>query len=65
MLGRCSARRATVCYENLDKTLMTSVVPWVPWLWATVTKITSTNVTQYEFDQSFTTPAYSQIAVKS
>jgi len=52
------------CYENLDKTLMTQVVPWVPYLWASVTRITSTNVTQYVFDQFGTTPAYAHIAVK-
>jgi hypothetical protein len=54
----------TVCYENLDKTLMTKVVPWVPWMWATVTRITSSNVTHYQFDQFGTTPAYSEISVK-
>jgi hypothetical protein len=43
---------------------MTQVVPWVPYLWSFVTRITSKNVTQYQYDQSFTTPAYSQIAVK-
>ncbi len=52
------------CYENLDKTLTTNVVPWVPWMWSLVTRITSTNVTKYAFDQFSTTPAYSQIAVK-
>jgi peptide/nickel transport system substrate-binding protein len=52
------------CYANLDKTLMTNVVPWVPWMWSLVTRITSTNVTKYAFDQFSTTPAYSQIAVK-
>jgi peptide/nickel transport system substrate-binding protein len=52
------------CYETLDKTLMTKVVPWVPWMWSLVTRITSTNVTKYAFDQFSTTPAYSQIAVK-
>jgi hypothetical protein len=30
-----------------------------------VTRITSKNVTHYQFDQFSTTPAYSQIAVKS
>ena len=53
-----------VCWENLDKKLMTSIVPWVPYLWATVTRITSNNVTQYKFDQFGTTPAYAHIAVK-
>ena len=27
-------RRAPRCYEKLDKTLMTKVVPWVPYLWS-------------------------------
>jgi len=49
---------------NVDKTLMTSVVPWVPYLWSYVTRITSKNVTHYQFDQFSTTPAYAQIAVK-
>jgi peptide/nickel transport system substrate-binding protein len=53
-----------VCYENLDKYLMLQVVPWVPWMWSTVTRITSTNVTHYQFDQFSTTPAYSMISVK-
>jgi peptide/nickel transport system substrate-binding protein len=52
------------CYENLDKYLMTNVVPWVPFMWSYATRITSTNVTHYQFDQFPTTPAYSQIAVK-
>ena len=39
------------CYENLDKTLMTKVVPWVPWMWSLVTRITSTNVTKDAYDQ--------------
>jgi hypothetical protein len=52
------------CYEAIDKNLMTNVVPWVPYLWSYVTRITSNNVTHYQFDQFSTTPAYSQIAVK-
>jgi len=52
------------CYENLDKTLMTNVVPWVPYMWSYVTRITSKNVTQYGFDQFGTTPAYAHLAVK-
>ena len=53
----------TTCYENLDKYLTTKVVPWVPWMWSTVTRITSSNVTHYQFDQFSTTPAYSQISL--
>jgi peptide/nickel transport system substrate-binding protein len=67
-LDKCEALLAgprTVCFENLDKNLTTKIVPWVPWMWSLVTRITSTNVTSYEYDQFSTTPAYSQIAVKS
>lgn len=56
------ARRT--CYENIDKYLTTKVVPWVPWMWSLVTRITSSNVTHYAYDQFSTTPAYSQISVK-
>jgi peptide/nickel transport system substrate-binding protein len=52
------------CWENLDKKVMTKVVPWIPYFWQTVTKITSTNVTKYEYDQFSTTAAYAHIAVK-
>ncbi len=52
------------CYENLDKYLTTQVVPWVPWMWSKVTRITSNNVTHYQFDQFSTTPAYAMISVK-
>jgi ABC-type transport system substrate-binding protein len=54
----------SVCFQNLDKYLTTQVVPWVPWMWSTVTRITNPNVTHYQFDQFSTTPAWSQISVK-
>jgi peptide/nickel transport system substrate-binding protein len=66
-LDKCSALLGgprNTCYANLDKTLMTKVVPWVPYLWSYVTRITSNNVTHYQFDQFATTPAYSEISVK-
>ncbi len=66
-LDKCSVlidpARST-CYENLDKDIMTNVVPWVPWMWSKVTRITSSNVTHYQFDQFATTPAYAMISVK-
>jgi len=66
-LDRCAALidpARTSCYSALDKTLMTKVVPWVPYLWSSVTRITSNNVTHYQFDQFSTTPAYGEISVK-
>jgi peptide/nickel transport system substrate-binding protein len=66
-LDRCSSLIGgprLSCYENLDKYLMTKVVPWVPYMWSYVTRITSKNVTKYGFDQFATTPAYAHMAVK-
>ena len=56
--------RTSPATRTLDKKLMTQVVPWVPYLWSKVTRITSKNVTKYEFDQFATTPAYAHMAVK-
>jgi peptide/nickel transport system substrate-binding protein len=67
MLDKCApllGQPRTVCYENLDKYLMTKVVPWIPWSWSYVTRITSNNVSHYQFDQFSATPAYSEIALK-
>ena len=55
--------RADVLRE-LDKYLMTKVVPWVPYLWPNVNRITSPNVTQCHFDQFGDQPAYAHVAVK-
>jgi peptide/nickel transport system substrate-binding protein len=55
----------TTCWMNLDKKLMTQVVPWVPYLFANVTTILGPNVTHWNYDQFSDTTAYSQVAVKS
>ena len=42
-LDRCAAlagNERTQCYGDLDKKLMTDVVPWVPYLWSFATHIT-------------------------
>jgi peptide/nickel transport system substrate-binding protein len=54
----------TTCWENLDKKLMTNVVPWVPYLWANNAIIVGPNVTHWDYDQFSDTTAYSQVAVK-
>ena len=66
-LDRCAvlagqARRS--CYEQLDRTLMTKVVPWVPWLWVSFPDVTSSSVTKWGFDQSVANPAFAHVAVK-
>ena len=67
-LDTCSALSGDprrICYQNLDKKLMTDVVPWIPWLWSYATDITGPKVTKWSFDQFSTTPAYAHVAVKS
>ncbi len=67
-LDKCAAllnQARLTCFENLDKNMMTNVVPWVPYLSSYVTRITSSNVTKYAFDQFTDTPAYENMAVKS
>ena len=53
-INHCNAllgQDRTSCWGAFDKKLMTDVVPWVPYLWATVLTLTSPSVTKYEFDQ--------------
>lgn len=40
------------CYANLDRTLMETAVPWVPWLNANEVVLTSTRVQNYHLDAS-------------
>src|SRR5581483_1674386 len=41
----------TTCWENLDKHLMTQVVPWVPYLWPNNVFIIGPQVTHWNYDQ--------------
>jgi peptide/nickel transport system substrate-binding protein len=52
------------CWEALDKTLMTTVVPWVPYLWSNNVDIVGPKVTHWNYDQFSDGPAYSQVSVK-
>ena len=54
----------TTCWENLDKKLMTSVVPWVPYLWPNNVFIVAPNVTHWNYDQFTDGPAYSAVSMK-
>lgn len=65
-IDRCNAlsgEERLTCWEDLDKKLMEEIVPWVPYLDANADWITGDSITQYVYDQSFTTPAWSHIAV--
>jgi hypothetical protein len=66
-IDNCQAKLGnarTTCWENLDKKLMTKVVPWVPYLFANVATILGPTVTHWSYDQFSDTTAYSQVAVK-
>ena len=66
-LDKCSVlvgQPRLTCYESLDKKLMTTVVPWVPYLWSFATHITASNVTKWSFDQFPGGTGYAHVAVK-
>ena len=54
----------TTCWENLDKKVMTQVVPWVPYLWSNNVAIVGPKVTHWNYDQFSDGTAYSQVSVK-
>jgi peptide/nickel transport system substrate-binding protein len=53
------------CWAQFDQNLMENVVPWVPYLWATVIGINADTVTKYEFDQFAGAVSYCHIAVNN
>ena len=61
----CSAKLPqdrTNCWEGIDKRLMETVVPWVPYLWPNNVFIIGPNVTNWNYDQFTDGPAYSLVA---
>jgi peptide/nickel transport system substrate-binding protein len=54
----------TTCWQDLDKKVMTDVVPWVPYLWSNNVTIVGPNVTHWNYDQFSDGTAYSQVSVK-
>jgi peptide/nickel transport system substrate-binding protein len=63
--SRLSGQPRLTCFENMDKYLMLNVVPWVPYLSASVDSIIAPNVTKWAWDQFGGTTAYAHVAVKS
>jgi peptide/nickel transport system substrate-binding protein len=67
-IAACSTKTAgtdrTNCWEGVDKRLMTSVVPWVPYLWPNNVFIIGPNVTHWNYDQFTDGPAYSSVSVQ-
>jgi peptide/nickel transport system substrate-binding protein len=67
-VDKCIAKigdERVTCWENLDKKLMTQVVPWVPYLWSNNVTIVGPKVTHWNYDQFSDGPAYSQVSVKT
>jgi peptide/nickel transport system substrate-binding protein len=62
-IGKIGESRTT-CWENLDKKVMTDVVPWVPFLWSNNVTIVGPKVTHWNYDQFSDGTAYSQVSVK-
>jgi peptide/nickel transport system substrate-binding protein len=66
-INRCNRATGDVrigCWANLDKKLMTQVVPWVPYLSASNINITGPNVTKWNYDQFSDQTGYAHVAVK-
>jgi peptide/nickel transport system substrate-binding protein len=53
------------CFANIDKKLMETAVPWVPYLWAKNITVTGNTVTKWEFDQFSGYLSYTQMAVNN
>ena len=52
-MDECVAKPADevdTCFADMDKYLMETSVPWVPWSWANNIVITGTTTTNYEYD---------------
>jgi peptide/nickel transport system substrate-binding protein len=53
------------CFADIDKKLMETAAPWVPYLWAKNITVTGNTVTKWEFDQFSGYLSYTQMAVNN
>jgi peptide/nickel transport system substrate-binding protein len=53
------------CFADIDKKLMETALPWVPYLWAKNITVTGNTVTKWEFDQASGYLSYTQMAVNN
>jgi peptide/nickel transport system substrate-binding protein len=66
-LDRCAVatgQARLTCYENVDRYLMTKVVPWVPYLWQFQAHITGPTVAKWGYDQFSGGIAYAHVALR-
>jgi peptide/nickel transport system substrate-binding protein len=67
MLDHCGpliGQPRLTCYENLDKYLMTTVVPWVPYQQGNDHHVVSARVTHWTLDQFSGSTGYAHVALK-
>jgi peptide/nickel transport system substrate-binding protein len=57
--------QSTQCYADIDKKLMETALPWVPYLWAKNITVTGNTVTKWEFDQFSGYLSFTQMAVNN
>jgi len=65
-LDRCSVLIGSprlACYEALDRKLMTTVIPWVPYLSPNSVHIVGPHVTHWQFDQFSAATALAHVSV--
>jgi peptide/nickel transport system substrate-binding protein len=55
----------TTCWTSLDRKVMETAVPWVPFLWANSPTLTNPSLTHYEFDQFSGYISMTEIAVNN
>jgi len=66
LIARCervSGANRRDCWTQLDKTVTTRIVPWVPFLWSHTVTTTASSVTKYEYDQNAGLISFVHIAV--
>ncbi|HVG66049.1 MAG TPA: ABC transporter substrate-binding protein [Actinomycetota bacterium] len=59
------ADKRNQCFADIDKKLMETAAPWVPYLWAKNITVTGNTVTKWEFDQFSGYLSYTQMAVNN
>lgn len=59
------ADQVNACFAELDKYLMETAVPWVPWSWAQNLVFTSPSVTQYAYDDFSGNISFCHVAVNN
>jgi peptide/nickel transport system substrate-binding protein len=57
--------QVNACFADLDKYLMETAVPWVPWSWAQNLVFTSPTVTQYAYDDFSGNISFCHVAVSN